>query len=135
MPTPDIDITQPPPPSEREQSSRPRVTESQLGELVARVSASRQLHDMLDHRFQGVEARLQAGDDRMFRLEEAILANTCLTKRTADDTREMRELMEMGRALFKFAAGFGRFVRWLGGLAAAGAAIWALIVHDKPPGH
>lgn len=105
---------------------RVRVTDSQLADLEVRVIEGQRLRSLLDDRFRGVEARLQAGDDRMFRLEEELARNTRLTEDMASDTRETRELMEMGRTLFRFAAGFGRFVRWAAGLAAAAGALWAL---------
>jgi hypothetical protein len=109
-----------------ERRRRVRVSDSQLADLEMRVIDGDRLRSMLDDRFTGVEARLQAGDDRMFRLEEELSRNTRLTEDMAADTRETRELMEMGRALFKFASGFGRVIRWAAGLAAAASALWAL---------
>jgi len=114
-----------------ERRRRVRVSDSQLADLEMRVIDGDRLRSMLDDRFAGVEARLQAGDDRMCRLEEELSRNTRLTEDMASDTRETRELMEMGRALFKFASGFGQFIRWAAGLAAAGATLWAFW-RDKP---
>lgn len=112
-----------------------RVTDSQLGDLVDKVSANRQLYDMLNTRLSSLESRAQGGDDRLFRLEASLEANTKLTASVAADTRETRELMEMGKTLFKFAAGFGRFVRWAASIAAAVAGLWALLKDTKNPWH
>lgn len=80
---------------------------------------------------QQIEARLAGGDVRMQRIEDKLDANT-------STTTEVRDLLDSGKALFRFASGFGRFARWVGGLAGAAAAVWALIytaTHGgKPPG-
>lgn len=110
-----------------ERRRRVRVSDSQLADLEVRVIESQQLRNMLDSRFHGIESRQQSSDDRMFRIEEALARNTTLTEDMAADTRETREIIEMGKALFRFASYFGRFVRWVGGIAAAAGAIWGLV--------
>lgn len=76
-------------------------------------------------------------EDRLARLEAAMAANTDLTRSNAETTQEIREILETGKALFRFAAGFGRVLRWLSGLVSAGGVLWAVIyssMHGKPPG-
>lgn len=94
-----------------ERRRRVRVSDSQLADLEVRVIESQQLRNMLDSRFHAIESRQQAADDRMFRMEEAIERNTRITEDMAADTRETRELMEMGRSLFK-AAGNTAYLRY-----------------------
>lgn len=82
-------------------------------------------------RFAAIETRLDRGSERMASIEADLRANT-------EVTREVRDLMEMGRALFRLADLMGRGAKWLGGIAAAIVAIWGAIytaTHGgKPPG-
>ena len=75
---------------------------------------------------------VQLTEDRLKRLEGGIAENT-------EITREVRDIVQTGRALFRFGEGFGRFVGWAARVAGAGAAIWAIVyaaTHGgKPPGH
>lgn len=77
-------------------------------------------------------------EDRLVRLESAIAANTALTHANAETTQEIREILETGKALFRFASGFGRVIRWLSGVISAGGVLWAVIYAashgGKPPG-
>lgn len=82
-------------------------------------------------RFAAIETRLDRGSERMACIEADLRANT-------EVTREVRDLMEMGRALFRLADLMGRGAKWLSGIAAAVVAIWGAIytaTHGvKPPG-
>jgi hypothetical protein len=82
-------------------------------------------------RFEAIEDRLDRGSERMKALELELQANTATT-------REVRELMELGRNGFKVLGWLGGAAKWLGGLAAAGGAIWTafyMATHGgKPPG-
>lgn len=105
------------------------LTDSQFGRIVDAVTDSDRMRAM-DSRFDVVEQALFLGGERMGRIEDKLDANT-------ETTREVRELLETGRALFRFASGFGRFARWLAGLIAAGVAIygaWHNSTGGKPPG-
>lgn len=74
----------------------------------------------------------QLTEERLARLEHNIAENT-------EITREVRDVVNTGRALFRFAEGFGRFLGWTARVAGAGAALWAVFyaaTHGgKPPGH
>lgn len=106
-------------------SETPHVTEAQLD-----------LAELL-RRFAAIEARLERGDKRMGAIETDLRANTAATQAQTETLTEVRKLLETGRAAFRLADWFGKGVRWLGGIAAAVAAIWAAIyalTHGgKPP--
>jgi len=82
-------------------------------------------------RFEAIEGRLDRGSDRMRSIELELRENTTTT-------REVRDLLEIGRSGFKVLGWFGKAVKWFGGLAAAGGALWTAIymaTHGgKPPG-
>lgn len=117
-----------------ERRRRLHITDSQFGSIVEAVTDSEQLATIA-RRVGDVEARLDDGSQRMQRIEDKLDANT-------STTTEVRDLLDSGRALFRFASGFasgfGRLARWVGGIAGAAAAVWALIytaTHGgKPPG-
>lgn len=119
---------------------RLHISDSQFDNLLSDSDRLRGIDAQLSH----VHERLAAGDQRMTRLQAELSANTEATvatsgsvQRIGDDTAEIRELMQTGRALFRFAEGFGRVARFCGGVAAAGMAIWGAIYaasHGKPPG-
>jgi hypothetical protein len=83
-------------------------------------------------RFAAIENRLDRGSERMASIEADLRANT-------EVTREVRDLMEMGRVLFRLADLMGRGAKWLGGIATAILAVWGAFytaTHGgKPPGH
>jgi len=83
-------------------------------------------------RFESIEARLDRGSDRMQAIELELRDNTTTT-------REVRELLELGRNGFKVLGWIGTVARWLTAIAAAAAAIWGLFhmgdAGGKPPGH
>ena len=121
-----------------------RFSESDFGVLTARLSDSEVIRG-IDCQITAITERLAAGSLRMGELSARLGENTAATiatstavQRIDSATVDIRELLETGKALFKFASGFGRFARWVGGLAGAAAAVWALIyaaTHGgKPPG-
>lgn len=88
------------------------------------------LHSQNLRRFQEIESQLARGAERMAALERELRDNTTVT-------REVRELMELGRNGFKVLGWLGVAAKWVGSLAAAAAAVWALVyaaMHGKPPG-
>lgn len=117
-----------------ERRRRLHMSDSQFGHIVdASVAAMTDSERLvgIDLRIGAVEDRLEDGGARMQRIEDKLDANT-------STTQEVRDLLDSGKAFFRFAAGFGGFARWVGGIAGAAAAIWALIytaTHGgKPPG-
>lgn len=78
-------------------------------------------------RLAAIEARLDAGDQRMGRLETAQAENNTMTA-------EIRDLMAAGKAGFKVLGWIGAAARWIGALATAGVAIYGLI-HLIKTGH
>lgn len=106
------------------------LSESEFGRIVDAVSEGDRLRAM-DSRFDSIERALDVGDARMRRIEDKLDGNSAVTG-------EVRDLLDGGKAFFRFASGFGRLARWVGGIAGAAAAVWALIytaTHGgKPPG-
>jgi hypothetical protein len=90
-----------------------------------------ELHIENLRRFSEIDAQFAKGAERMAAIERELQNNTQVT-------REVRELMELGRNGFKVLGWFGVAAKWVGSLAAAVAAVWALVyaaMHGgKPPG-
>lgn len=78
-------------------------------------------------RFEAIEDRLDRGSDRMKAIEVELRENT-------DTTKEVRELLEVGRSGFKVLGWIGVAAKWLGGVAVAVGAIWSLLHGVQPPG-
>lgn len=84
--------------------------------------------DSVPHELANIRSRLEEGTVRMDRMEAEIKANT-------DLTREMRDLMEVGRAGFKVLGWVGHAAKWVAGVGAAVTAIyaaWHAIVNGGP---
>jgi hypothetical protein len=70
----------------------------------------------LGGRVVSIEDRLDRGDKRMGSIEKDLADNTAAT-------REVLEIVTMGRSFFKVAGQVGNFIKWsLSGVAALGAA-------------
>lgn len=65
-----------------------------------------------------IKRRLDGGSARMDKLETAIATNTSMTA-------EVLEAIQAAKAGFRALGWLGTGVRWLGGIAAAGVAIYA----------
>ena len=92
-----------------------------LAEQMAEISVA--MHD--------IKSCLQRGDGRMGGLEAELSKNSTTTT-------EVREILDTARAGLKVLGGIGTMVRWMGYLAAAGAALytgWHMLTNGgKPPG-
>lgn len=80
-------------------------------------------------RIAAIEAQLVDGSKRMDRMQEELTSNT-------EVTREIRDILAMGRTGLKVLGGLGTFAKWLGGIAGACAAIWSffyMLTHGGPP--
>lgn len=73
-----------------------------------------------DGALAAIEERLNLGHARMDALESAVQRNTELTQ-------DILSIMDTAKAGFRALGWLGVGVRWLGGLAAAGVAIYAAI--------
>lgn len=73
-----------------------------------------------DDTLAAIEERLNIGHARMDALESAVQRNTELTQ-------DILSIMDTAKAGFRALGWLGVGVRWLGGLAAAGVAIYAAI--------
>lgn len=82
--------------------------------------------DSIPGQLDAIKVRLDKGDVRMDRMESSITENTSLTK-------EIKDLMEIGRAGFKVLGWIGIAAKWIAAIAAAGASVYALFHHSAPP--
>lgn len=76
-----------------------------------------------------IDQRLDNGSARMDLMQGELTRNT-------EVTTEVRDVLNMAKAGLRVLGGIGTAARWLGGIAAAAAAIWALwqaIRHGTPP--
>lgn len=91
---------------------------------------ARQLKYLAD-RITDMEAQLGAGANRMTAMERDLKANT-------ETTMEVRDILGAAKGAFRFFNLLGLGLKWLGGLAGAGVAlytVWHMVTHGgKPPG-
>lgn len=80
-------------------------------------------HDQLT-RF---EARLGEGNERMGRIEIALTANAHKLDTNNEDTSEILEIMQSGKAFFRFASKAGDVLKWTLGIATAILAFWITV--------
>jgi hypothetical protein len=73
----------------------------------------------VEDRLASIEERLERGSDRMDSMQDELSANTAVTT-------EVRDLLTAGKGGLKVLGWFGVFAKWLGGIATAIAALWAL---------
>lgn len=85
-----------------------------------RRNAHRDLHSQNGRRFKEI-------DDRMKAIEDELRENTTVT-------REVKELMEIGRSGFKVLGWIGVLAKWISAIAGAALALWGLWHGVKPPG-
>ena len=69
-----------------------------------------------------IEDRLDKGAQRMRLMEESLEANTAATK-------EVLEIVSMGKSFFKLAGLFGNAIKWLAGIATVVAAAYTAWSH------
>ena len=92
-----------------------------------------------------IELRLDRGSERMQRIEAELARHTeqldqlqADLQRNTAATEEVRDLLEAAKGAFRALNGIGIVVRWVGGIAGAGVAIWgaiyALTHGGRPPG-
>lgn len=79
-----------------------------------------------------IHERLNAGDQRMEGIERQVaentrltIENTTLTRDNAETTQDIKDLMVAAKLGFKVLGGLGVAFKWLGGIAAAAAALYS----------
>lgn len=79
-----------------------------------------------------IHERLDAGDKRMEGIEAQMtentrltIENTRLTRDNAETTQDIKDLMVAAKLGFKVLGGLGVAFKWLGGIAAAAAALYS----------
>ena len=81
-------------------------------------------------------ARLEEGDARMTRIEEDLAANTAATKKTAESTSELVELLQAFKGAFKVFEIVGKLAKPLGAILSVGMALagmWSAFKTGTPP--
>lgn len=84
-----------------------------------------------EDRLACIEARLLDGSARMDRMEAELSANTAITV-------QVRDLLQALRGGLRVLGWLGVAAKWIGGIAAAVTAVWALIhalIHSGRPPH
>ena len=74
-----------------------------------------------------VMRRLDVVDSRFDDLSAAVAENTRITAENTETLQDVKEVVEMGRTLFKLGAYIGAFAKWVAGIGAAltaGYAAW-----------
>lgn len=82
--------------------------------------------DTVPGQLAAINERLDNGDRRMSGIETKLAENTAITS-------EIKEILAAARLGFKVIGGLGSFIKWAGGAAAAGAALWAMFHHGPKP--
>lgn len=84
-----------------------------------------------EDRLAAIEARLLEGSARMDRMQAELSANTAITV-------QVRDLLQTLRGGLRLLGWLGVAAKWIGGIAAAVTAVWALIhaaIHSGRPPH
>lgn len=79
----------------------------------------------IEQRFRNGSLRMTALAKAQAELAEALQRNTVLTEENARLTKEVRDLLELGRAAFKLAGWFAVGLRWLATVGGAAGALYA----------
>lgn len=72
------------------------------------------------------DPRWEAMNSRMDAFDEALQANTALTKEVKANTDNIVALFESGKAFFRVMGLIGTAAKWIGKVAAAVAIVWAV---------
>lgn len=76
---------------------------------------------------KSIMRRLNAGDDRIEALQEAMNENTRVTKENAETLKDVKEIVVMGRSLFRMAGWIGNAIKWVAGTVLAVGGAYAVI--------
>lgn len=71
--------------------------------------------------------RLDDGDNKFDELTRAMRENTRITQENSDTLRDVKEIVVMGRSLFKMAGWIGSGIKWTAGILLACTGGWAVI--------
>lgn len=80
-----------------------------------------------------LEQRVAKLEHDMQNLVSMMEDNTLITKQNAKDTKEVKEILELGRAFFTLARYFGILARWIIYVGGAIGGLWALFFHTPNP--
>lgn len=86
----------------------------------------------VNERLGAVNERLDRGDRRFDQLDAEVAENTRLTRASAEDLAAIRDVLTAVRGGLRVLGWLGLAVKWLGGLATAGVAIytaWYALTH------
>lgn len=85
--------------------------------------------------YAGPERR-QDTRDRIAKIEQKVESLESLMRENTDATKEIRDLIMLGKSLFRFAGWVGSFVKWLTIVGGGVGGFWAWMKsgHPMPPG-
>lgn len=78
-----------------------------------------------EERLAAIERRLQRGSERMSDIEADVAENTAIT-------REVRDLLQLGRNGLRILGALGTGAKWLASLIAACGAAWGVLTAARP---
>lgn len=90
------------------------------------ASMREMLHDAVDTSAD-VNRRMGALEGRMTAVEQGVKENTVLTSGIAEGTTELLDLFKSVKGGFKVMGWLGNFAKWVAGIAAAFAAVYAYV--------
>lgn len=100
------------------------------------VKISDQLQDAADvQALSSAEVRrcIESLEDRMTDVETGVKDNTAITTGIANDTAEMLDIVKSVKGGFKVMGWLGTFAKWVAGIVAMFAAIYAFVQNVRGP--
>lgn len=76
-----------------------------------------------------IKARLAEGDAEMIALKEMLQEQRKAIEENTSLTKEVKDIVELGKAFFKLAKYLGIVAKWLSYIGAGWAVIWTFINH------
>lgn len=99
----------------------------QLDEIRQTIAHGDAMREQFATKLESVSARLDAGDLRMRLIEHSVAENTVITKEMSGTVNDIRDIVEAGKAVTLVGRGATRIIKWIGAIALAGSAIYALV--------
>lgn len=98
----------------------------QLDEIRQTIKHGDAMREQFAAKLESVSSRLDAGDLRMRLIEHSVAENTTITRGMSDTVNDIRDIVEAGKAVTLVGRGATKLIKWIGALAIAGSAMYAL---------
>ena len=76
---------------------------------------------------KSIMRRLNDGDNKFEQLQQSMQENTRITKENSETLNDVKQIVVMGRSLFRMAGWIGNGIKWTAGLVLAVGGAWAVI--------